>query len=227
MYARIRSEGTTRSQVMRYASELMDGIGPRLTGSPNLEQAVAWALATMKSAGASSVRRESWGEFGMGWQQRNVWARLVGPDAHNFVAEAAPWSPPTRGPVSARVVKVRGFTDEKGFEPLRGKLRGAIVLLGRSGGIPETPPIEKPLFERLTAAQLDELSRDSDSPAADDAELIERAFANGEFAERIGRFFADEGVLAVMVPSGNNPAAASAAARCTWTSTTTSATTHT
>jgi len=204
MYQRIRDEGTARSQVMRYASELMDGIGPRLTGSPNLAQAVAWAVDTLRATGATNARPESWGEFGMGWQQRNVWARLVEPDAHNFVAAAAPWSPPTRGPVSGPVVRVSGFGDESGFAPLRGKLRGSIVLLGKSGGIPATPPIEKPLFERLDAAQLSELAQDTPGPPADDT-LLERAYAAGEFAERMGRFFADEGVLAVMVPSGNNP----------------------
>lgn len=204
-YARIRDEGMARSQVMRYAAELMDDIGPRLTGSPNLDQAVAWAARTMRSAGADNVRRESWGEFGMGWQQRNVWVRLMEPDTHNFAAAAAPWSPATRGPVNGPVVKVSGFGDDKGFEPLRGKLRGAIVLLGRSAGIPATPPIDKPLFERLTAAQLEELAKDAPEPAASDQEVLERAFANGEFAEKMGRFFADEGVMAVMVPSGNNP----------------------
>lgn len=205
MYRRIRDEGATRSQVMRYASELMDGVGPRLTGSPNLARAATWAIDTLRAAGATNARRESWGEFGMGWQQRNVWARLVEPDAHNFVAAAAPWSPPTRGTVSGPVVRVPGFGDESGFAPLRGKLRGAIVLLGRSGGIPETPPIDKPLFERLDAAQLAELAKDPAEPDADDGPLLERVFADGEFAERMSRFFADEGVLAVMVPSGNNP----------------------
>ena len=39
IYARIRDEGTARSHVMMYASDLMDGIGPRLTGSPGLERA--------------------------------------------------------------------------------------------------------------------------------------------------------------------------------------------
>jgi hypothetical protein len=34
IYGRIRDEGTMRSRVMDYATELMDGIGPRLTGSP-------------------------------------------------------------------------------------------------------------------------------------------------------------------------------------------------
>jgi hypothetical protein len=60
MYARIRDEGNTRSHVMNYASELMDGIGPRLTGSPNLETAIAWAMNRLAAAGSSNVRKESW-----------------------------------------------------------------------------------------------------------------------------------------------------------------------
>jgi carboxypeptidase Q len=39
MYQRIRDEGLNRSHVMEFASALMDGIGPRLTGSPNLKKA--------------------------------------------------------------------------------------------------------------------------------------------------------------------------------------------
>ena len=34
MYQRIRDEGLNHSHVMEFASALMDGIGPRLTGSP-------------------------------------------------------------------------------------------------------------------------------------------------------------------------------------------------
>ena len=43
-YRRIRDEGFERSQVMTLASELVDGVGPRLTGSPNLARAVAWRV---------------------------------------------------------------------------------------------------------------------------------------------------------------------------------------
>ena len=39
MYERIREEGLNHSHVMEFASALMDGIGPRLTGSPNLKKA--------------------------------------------------------------------------------------------------------------------------------------------------------------------------------------------
>lgn len=112
------------------------------------------------------------------------------------------------GPIAADVALVRGFNDEKGFDPLRGTLRGKIVLLGRSGGLPEVFPIDKPLSERFDAARLAELAQPaSESDGAGDRarHALEGAFANAEFGERIGRFFADEGVRAVMVPSGNNP----------------------
>jgi carboxypeptidase Q len=205
MYGRIRDEGNNRSRVMDYATELMDGIGPRLTGSPNLDKAISWAMERLTAAGSTNVRKESWGEFGLGWRQRNVWVRLVEPYPANFIAAAGPWSPATPGPITGDVITVHGFNDESGFQPLRGTLRNKIVLLGRSAGMPAAFPIDKPLLERLDDAQLTSLARiDLDGPNEDFQQVAERGFANAEFAERIGTFFADEGVRAVMVPSGNN-----------------------
>jgi carboxypeptidase Q len=205
MYARIRDEGNARSRVMVYASELMDGIGPRLTGSPNLEKAISWAMERLAAAGSTNVRKESWGEFGLGWRQRNVWVRLVEPYPANFIAAAGPWSPATPGPITGDVITVHGFNDESGFQPLRGTLRNKIVLLGRSAGMPAAFPIDKPLLERLEDAQLASLARiDLDGPQEDSQQVAERGFANAEFAEKIGNFFAEEGVRAVMIPSGNN-----------------------
>ena len=146
MYGRIRDEGNTHSRIMDYASELMDGIGPRLTGSPNLEKAMVWAMDRLAAAGSANVTKDSWGEFGLGWRQRNVWVRLAEPYPANFVATAAPWSPATPGPILADVVSVHGFFDDQGFAPLRGRLRGKIVLLGRAPGPPDAPPIDKPLL---------------------------------------------------------------------------------
>ena len=201
IYNRIRDEGTARSRVMEYASELMDEVGPRLTGSPNLDRAMDWAIRRLRDAGASNVVKESWGEFGMGWRQRNVWVRLVAPSEATVIAAAAPWSPATRGTVAGVVVPVT-LGDDKAFERYRGKLRDRIVLLGRAPSMPVAPPIDRSLFERLDEAGLARLAQPE---PAEDPQNIERAFAGGEFAERIGRFLADEGVRAVMVPSGNNP----------------------
>lgn len=52
MYARIRDEGQTRSKVMDYATKLIDGVGARLTGSPNLKKAIDWARQRLAQRGS-------------------------------------------------------------------------------------------------------------------------------------------------------------------------------
>jgi carboxypeptidase Q len=81
MYQRIRDEGLSHSHVMDYASALIDGIGPRLTGSPNLKRANEWTRDQFTAMGCSNAHLEDWGEFGMGWRQLNTWARMVSPDS--------------------------------------------------------------------------------------------------------------------------------------------------
>src|ERR1035441_8115618 len=80
MYQRIREEGLSHSHVMEFASGLMDGIGPRLTGSPNLKRANEWTRDQLTAMGCSNAHLEDWGEFGMGWRQLNAWVRMSAPD---------------------------------------------------------------------------------------------------------------------------------------------------
>ena len=47
--SRIREEGFKHSQVMTIASGLVDGIGPRLTGSPNAKRANEWTRTQLES----------------------------------------------------------------------------------------------------------------------------------------------------------------------------------
>src|SRR6266850_2265093 len=203
IYARLRDEGSARSRIMDYATELIDGIGPRLTGSPNLKRATAWSVDRLKQMGLSNVHAESWGEFGFGWQQRHISMRMIEPDIATLIAAAAPWSPATPGSITADVVAVRGFTDEKEVEAQRGEVRGKVGLLGQGPGMPDVTPIDRPLFERCDDQQLASEARRPGPPAA---EFVndERMFAQVELRERSGRFLADEGVRAVIVPSGNH-----------------------
>ena len=102
MYARIREEGLKHSHVMQFGEALNDGIGPRLTGSPNMAKANAWTRDTLTAIGLENAHLEDWGEFGMGWQQINTWVRMVSPDPEPLWAQAAPWSPATPAPSPAR-----------------------------------------------------------------------------------------------------------------------------
>src|SRR5271155_4274754 len=122
MYARIREEGLQHSHIMEYGSALADGIGPRLTGSPNLAKANAWTRDQLTAMGCADAHLESWGEFGMGWRQIGTFVDLATPDTAVFIAQATPWSPPTPGEVTAEGIAVPSLKEEKDFEKWRGKL---------------------------------------------------------------------------------------------------------
>ena len=130
MYQSIREEAIEHTHVMEYASGLMDGIGPRFTGSPNLKRANEWTREQLTAMGCANAHLEDWGEFGMGWQQLNTWMRMSSPDSAVFIAQAAPWSPATKGAITAAAVSV-DIKDEKDFEKYKGKLAGKIVFWAR------------------------------------------------------------------------------------------------
>jgi carboxypeptidase Q len=128
--ARIRDEGMNHSHIMEYAGGLFDGIGSRLTGSPDFAKAQEWSLEQFRRMGAANVHAESWGEFGMGWQQIGTSALMTAPGTATLLAQATPWSPATAGEVTADVIAVPDLRQEKDFEAWKGKLAGKIILYG-------------------------------------------------------------------------------------------------
>jgi carboxypeptidase Q len=202
MYQRIRDEGLNHSHVMEFASALMDGIGPRLTASPNAKKANEWTRDTLTKIGLENAHLEDWGEFGMGWQQVNTWARMVSPDTAVLILQSTPWSPATSGPVTGDVVWV-DIHEEKDFDKYKGKLTGKIVLYG---AMREVPPVDKPLFELNTEKDLEEIAEFPVSPASPGGprEMNPRLRAYLErmrMIDKIAQFFADEKVAAVIEPS--------------------------
>jgi carboxypeptidase Q len=202
MYQRIRDEGLNHSHVMEFASALMDGIGPRLTGSPNAKKANEWTRDTLTKIGLENAHLEDWGEFGLGWQQINTWARMVTPDTAVLILQSTPWSPATSGPVTGDVVFVKIETD-KDFDQYKGKLAGKVVLYGP---MREVPPVDKALFDRNTDQQLQEIAEfpvnggGGGLPPAMQARMrtyMERM----RMIDKIAQFFADEKVAAVIEPS--------------------------
>jgi carboxypeptidase Q len=202
MYARIRDEGLRHSHVMQFASALADGIGPRLTGSPNMAKANAWTCDTLTRIGLQNAHLEDWGEFGIGWQQINTWVRMVSPDPEPLWAQAAPWSPATKGPISGQVVYIP-LDDTTNLDSYKGKLSGKIVLLG---AMRPTPDITQPLFKRYTDAELKDLEAvqipgQGRAGAPDpQAALAARQRLTALRAKAL-KLFTDEGVLAILTPS--------------------------
>ncbi|HKI26304.1 MAG TPA: M28 family peptidase [Candidatus Sulfotelmatobacter sp.] len=203
MYQQIRDEGFHHSHIMEYASGLFDGIGPRLTGSPNMRKANEWTRDQLTAMDCANAHLEDWGDFGMGWQQRNTWVRMVSPDAAVLIAQAVPWSPATNGPVAAPLVAVN-VRSEKDFDQYRGKLAGKIVLLGKVASPGKDDGPQSTRYDKKGLADIFHFGYTDEDLSAQHLyplETMEQAF-NGPvaFGEKVGQFLADEKAAAVLVP---------------------------
>ena len=197
MYQRIRDEGLGHSHVMEFASALMDGIGPRLTGSPNLKRANEWTRDQLAAMGCSNAHLEDWGEFGMGWQQLNTWVRMASPDTAVFIAQASPWSPSTNGAVTGQAIWLDVKTPED-LDKYKGKVNGKIVLYG---DMREVKPVDKPLFEREDEKDLAKIAEHPLTPEDAYGPYKQEYMKRRELNEKVIAFLVSEHALAVILPS--------------------------
>jgi len=128
--AAIIAEGRQRSQVMDHLRHLCLTIGPRLTGSTNLEQAEIWAEERFKAFGLKA-RREEWGSVAVGYD-RGAWsARMVVPRRQDLTIGFDSWTPSTGGPRRGPALLAPANADE--LERRRDALPGAWVVLPAKG----------------------------------------------------------------------------------------------
>jgi len=125
--AKIRDEGLNKSQVMDTMFWLTDRYGPRLTGSPEFEEAGTWAVAQMTKWGVANARKERF-KFGRGWSLVNFHATMTSPRVMPIIGVPKAWSPGLARPITgADVVRIQ-IASEADCTKLKGTLRGKIVL---------------------------------------------------------------------------------------------------
>ncbi|MCI0660286.1 MAG: M20/M25/M40 family metallo-hydrolase [Acidobacteria bacterium] len=133
--AKIKAEGTDRSQVMETLSYLTDVYGPRLTNSPQYKTACEWAKNKLAGWGLQNAHLEAWGPFGRGWSLERFSADIVKPDYSPLIAFPKAWSPSTNGPVRGGVIYLDAKSEDE-LAKYRGKLKGAIVLISPLREVP-------------------------------------------------------------------------------------------
>ena len=157
MNARIRAEGMNNSQIMKTMHVLTDVYGPRLTGSPNLENAGKWAIGQMRTWGMKNGHQEAF-EFKTatvtpsgGWLNEMATGRIVAPVQDNLVFEVLSWTPSTKGVVRASAVQLitpanpTAETLKTYLDSMARRVKGAVVLVGAHTWVPfqETPPAKR------------------------------------------------------------------------------------
>jgi carboxypeptidase Q len=190
--SRIRYEGFRNSKVMELASGLMDSIGERLTGSPNMKRANEWTRDKLTEFGLSNSHLEPWGPFGRGWANQYINVRMTSPDIVPLIVYAKAWTPGTSGVVSGKCVRAN-IEKKEDFDKYRGKLAGAIVMFGPDA---EIKPIAEAPFKRDSD---DDLAKDALYEIPPDRQLNMAAMrGRRQFSKDLYQFFADEKVLAVI-----------------------------
>ena len=94
--------GMDGSQTRELAHRLIDSMGPRLAGSPELLSAQDWLMSTYAAWGVEA-RKEEYGEW-RAWRQGTLHVDLVEPRVQSLDAEMMAWSPATDGPRDGTVV---------------------------------------------------------------------------------------------------------------------------
>jgi Zn-dependent M28 family amino/carboxypeptidase len=168
----IKQEAFEHSQVMDVMRSLTDRYGPRLTASPEFDEAAGWVIERMKSQGLANVHTESWGPFGRSWSLKHYAVEMVEPRYSLLDAMPLAWSDPTGKPVTGEPV-MAPFTatannlkkTEEDFEKYKqewhGKLRGKIVMFNRPRTTAEETGV-RPDLARYTDAELANLAKTPD-----------------------------------------------------------------
>src|SRR5258706_7740708 len=135
---------TDADQLKADLTYLTTQIGPRLTGSPQLDRASHWTQEQFKSLGLENARLESW-SIANSWTRGPATGRIVSPALHELTVAGAGWSPATNGTVKGEVIGVDAEKPED-LEKYKGKLGGKIVIVTRPREMePPTNPILTPV----------------------------------------------------------------------------------
>ncbi len=194
---KFEQEGLEHSRVAEVLSYLTDVYGPRLTNSPNIREASAYAIKTLQSWGLTNVHQEPWGPFGRGWSNESIDASEISPGHFPLIAYPKAWTPGTNGWVTAEVVYAK-VEREQDLDAYHGWLKGKFVM---------TAPMRsveahfEPQAHRYTDQELADLAQAPAIAPAPDQAARDRLQAQRQLLQKIHGFLTHEGAAAWLEPA--------------------------
>ncbi len=124
----IQKEANDNSQLEQLAYELMDVIGPRLVGTPQMKNAHDWAVATYAKWGIEATN-ETWGQW-RGWERGITHVDMVSPRVVSLSGIQLAWSPGTsKKGITASLIQLPTVSDSLAFVKWLPKVKGKFVLV--------------------------------------------------------------------------------------------------
>ena len=124
----IIKEATENSQLERLGYELMDKIGPRLVGTPQMKKANDWAVNKYTSWGIPA-KNEKWGEW-RGWERGITHIDMVYPRIQSLDGTQLAWNPSTGSKgVTAELIVLPSVNDSLAFDKWLPNVKGKLVMI--------------------------------------------------------------------------------------------------
>ena len=198
MIQKIKHEEFTNSKVMETLSYLTDVYGPRLTNSPNFFKAANWAKDELTKFGLVNAAIEPWGEFGKGWSVESFSLVMTEPGYDRLIAYPEAWTKSTNGVVSGPPVMI-DIKEESDLDQFKGKLNGAIVLLGGETDVEKRFEADA---KRYTDQELRDMEK-APEPGAGSPFAARRAefMKMRNLRNKISEFLKTEGAAVILKPS--------------------------
>ena len=123
---KIADEVKAHSELMKNLEYLTTEIGPRLTGSKQMQEASDWTLERFQDYGVEAHLETT--NIDHAWTRGTETAEITSPIHRSIGIRALGWSKATNGDVSGKVIAldIHNLTD---LDAYKGKLKGAIVLV--------------------------------------------------------------------------------------------------
>lgn len=126
----IMTEAKENSQLEPLAHELLDVVGPRLVGTPQMKNAHDWAVAKYKSW-EIPAENQQWGTW-KGWERGITHIDMVSPRVVSIEGRQLAWSPGTgKNGVTAEVILLPEASDSLAFAKMMSSVKGKFVMISQ------------------------------------------------------------------------------------------------
>ena len=155
----IQKEANENSQLEPLAHHLMDVIGPRLVGTPQMKNAHDWAVKKYAEWGITAENQE-WGKW-KGWQRGITHIDMVSPRVVSLSGMQLAWSPSTgKKGVTANLITLPEVSDSLAFIKWLPNVKGKFVMVSMN------QPTGRPDYnweEFATSASFEKMKTDRDA----------------------------------------------------------------
>ncbi len=153
------AEANDNSQLEALAHHLLDVIGPRLVGTPQMKTAHDWVSETYNSWGIEG-RLEQWGQW-KGWERGICHIDMVSPRVESLQGMQLAWSPSTSDEgITAGIATIPQFNDESDFQAWLKTIKGKFIMVSMN------QPTGRPDYnweEWATDSSFEKMKRERDS----------------------------------------------------------------